>query len=63
MFLGFIGDDPLALDDVQHLVLVVNMGPGTRARAEVNTEDIKIVAVRGTDNLPGVNRDAICDLR
>src|SRR6266851_853176 len=49
MFLGFIGDDPLAFDDLQQLVLVVNMGPGTCACAEVNTQEIKFVAVRGAD--------------
>src|SRR5712692_1391488 len=34
LFLGFSSNDPLALNDVQHLVLLVNMGPGPCARAE-----------------------------
>src|SRR5713226_838124 len=28
LFLGFSSNDPLALKNVQHLILLVNMGPG-----------------------------------
>ena len=44
-----IGDDPLALDDVQHLILLVNMGPGPCARAEGDVEQIKFATVRRAD--------------
>ena len=49
MFLGFSSNDPLSLDDVQHLVLLVNMWPGTPARAEIDVQYIKFVTVCGAD--------------
>ena len=43
LFLGLGGHDPLALDDVQHLVLLVNMRPGPCARAEGDVQEVKFV--------------------
>jgi hypothetical protein len=38
LFLGFGGDNALALDDVQHLIPLVKTGPGPCARAEGDVE-------------------------
>src|SRR5215472_14320127 len=44
-FLSVSGNDSQALDDVQYLVLFMDMWPGTCARAKVDVQQIKLIAL------------------
>jgi len=50
LFLGFSGYDPFAFDDFQYLIVLMDVRSGTRAGAETDVNEIKLLAIDGTDN-------------